>query len=781
MNPHRISSLLLFLSSLSLLFAASLFSQRVNAPSESEEITEVVVEGNSRVADRRVFSAAHIEIGDHYSMLLFRDAMKNLWATGLYQDIEILTEPSPEGGLKVIIRIKEAPIISKLELVGNKKLKDEDIKDKIPLRVGGLYSQSKVVDASNKISELYQNEGYYNSQIEIDSTYATVPGRIEITYNIDEGSKIKITDIVFDGNKNFEDGKLRGVMDLKQASVIKFWRRGGYDEEKFQKDITENLPTFYQKNGFINMQVMGHDFQFDSTSNHVTLKVNVDEGQQFFMGNIGVSGNAHYPDNVITSSFELNHGDVFNEVKFDEGMQKVRETYGDEGYIYLQAQPIREYEDSLININLMIREGDPASIRKIIIKGNEQTFEKVIRRRISIYPGDLFRQPLVKASYNNLVNSGFFEQDIGVEPKPVEEGGEVDLLFRVKEKRTGSANFGAGFGGGYGVTGFLDLTQSNLFGRGKSATIRLEFGTRMTNIDLNYRDPFFMDSPISLDVGVFNMRRKLQGDPYEDRYKGFYTRFGFPIQFIDDNSRFYVGYTLRSIDIVGDSAIVALYTGANISDYPQTSSKVSFTVTRDTRVNLQHPQGGSKNSVTAEYSGGPFGGNIGYQKYEFDSSWYVPTFFDSFILGLKMRGGALQSFGGSSSPIIDPWEKYILGGTGYGRDTDIQLRGYDDRTVGVDGRHYTRGQAFFLVTAEEEIKITNQVYAVLFLEAGNVWRNVGDINVSDLRRSAGFGVRMETPMGPLGLEMGYGFDRTDSYGISTGGGWQPHFRFGSFY
>ncbi|MBN2289559.1 MAG: outer membrane protein assembly factor BamA [Candidatus Glassbacteria bacterium] len=744
-----------------------------------QRVAEVVVEGNERVANQRVLSSAQINIGDVYSIIMVRNALISLWQTGLYEDIDILTEQTA-GGLRIIIRVKENPIISKFSITGSKKIKEKELKEKVGIRVGGLYSHSKVQEAENKVGELYRQEGYYNTKVEVDTLYPKIPGRIEISFKVDEGSKIKITRVEFEGNEHFTDKKLRGAVSTKQRSFLKFWRRGGYDDEKFQKDLTEKLPDFYRKNGFVAFQVLGHKMEFKEKSRHVTLIITVDEGRRYYLGSIGVTGNAHFPDELILSQFTLRDSAVFNEEKLEESMQKVRELYGDEGYIYLQAQPMREYQDSLININLMIREGEPATVRKIIIKGNESTFEKVIRRRIGIYPGDLFRQPLVKMSYQSLVNSGFFEQDIGIEPKPVSEGGEVDLVFRVKEKHTGSANFGAGFGGGWGVTGFLDLTQSNLFGRGKSVQLRMELGTRMTNIDLSYTDPYFLDTPVSLDVGVFNMRRRLRNDPFQDRYKGFYSRFGFPIPNVE-YARFYVGYSLQSIDISGDSTLVYLYTGANINDYPQTSSKVSFTIARDTRLNLQHPQSGTRHSVTSEFSGGPFGGNIGYQKYEFDSAWHVPTLSSSFVLGLKCRGGLIKPFGGSRSPLVDPREKYIMGGTGYGRDTDIHLRGYEDRSVGVDGRYYYRGSTFFMLTAEEEIKFADQVYGVVFLEAGNVWNELVDVNLSKLRRSAGFGVRLETPMGPIGLELGYGFDQTDAYGRPTKGKWVPHFRFGRFY
>ncbi len=755
-----------------------LLAQAPQQSTEEKRIVEIEIQGNRRVADQRVLSATQLSTGALFTLTDVQRAMKNLWETGLYSDVDILAEEVP-GGLKLMIRVEEAPIISKLEFKGSKKVKETDLREAVELRVGGLFSPGKLQQAQNQIIEKYKDSGYYNTHVLPEVKAAEAPGRVEITLQVEEGQKVRVTEVVFEGNEAFPDDKLTGALSTKKKSWLLFWRTGGYEEEKFQKDLTEKLPEFYRKFGYVNAQVLGHELKFRKGSRDVTVQITVDEGQRYYVGDIKVTGNSHFPDEFILSQFTLSEGSVFNEEKFDESMEKVREAYGEEGYIYLQAQPLRTFQDSLINLELAIQEGEPATVRKIVIQGNESTFEGVVRRRIMIMPGDLYRQPLVKASYQNLVNSGFFERDIGIEPRPVGESNEVDLVFKVKEKRTGSANFGAGFGGGYGMTGFLDLTQSNLFGRGKSVQLRFEFGTRMNNIDLSYGDQYFMDTPISLDVGVFNMRRRLRNDPFQDRYKGFYQRWGFPIPEVD-YTRFYVGYSLMSIDIRGDSALVAMYTGADINDYPQTSSKVSFTLARDTRLGYQHSKGGTRHSFDAEFSGGPFGGNIGFQKYGIATEWYTPTYKDVAILGLKVNGGTMNPFGGTGSPLLDPREMFIMGGTGYGRDTDIHLRGYEDRRVGVDGRMYARGRAYFLATLEEEIEITEQVHAVLFAEAGNVWSELADMNLSKLRRSAGIGVRVQTPMGPLGLDLGYGFDQTDELGNPLPGKWIPHFRFGMF-
>ena len=172
-------------------------------------------------------------------------------------------------------------------------MKEKELKEKVGLRVGGLYSHSKVQEAVNKIVDLYQQEGFYNTRIDIDTLYPTIPGRIEISLKVEEGSKIKITRIEFEGNEHFSDAKLQSAISTKARSFIKFWRRGGYDDEKFQKDLTEKLPKFYQKNGFVDLQVLGHKMEFKEASRNVTLRITVDEGRCYYLGDISVSGNAH--------------------------------------------------------------------------------------------------------------------------------------------------------------------------------------------------------------------------------------------------------------------------------------------------------------------------------------------------------------------------------------------------------------------------------------------------------------------------------------------------------
>jgi outer membrane protein insertion porin family len=238
-----------------------------------------------------------------------------------------------------------------------------------------------------------------------------------------------------------------------------------------------------------------------------------------------------------------------------------------------------------------------------------------------------------------------------------------------------------------------------------------------------------------------------------------------------DYTRFFTTYRLERFDLEPQSNSSIEETDPVFDDFPRLLSGVTLNIIRDNRDNTFHPSSGTRHSVTAEYAGGLLGGSTDFQKYRLSTEWSMPSFL-GFNLTLKAKGGIVTGYGDPSTVPIN--EKFILGGVGPGIEG---LRGYNDRSVGpiVDGV-VTRGRSFLLLTAEEELKITNQVYGILFFDAGNAWESFSAADPTDLKRGLGFGVRVEIPgMGPLGLDIGYGLDRPG------GPGFEPHVTFGAFF
>jgi outer membrane protein insertion porin family len=400
----------------------------------------------------------------------------------------------------------------------------------------------------------------------------------------------------------------------------------------------------------------------------------------------------------------------------------------------------------------------------------------VIRRQIFVTPGERFRRTDVRNSLLSLEGLGFFEPGIIPTTRVVdEETGDIDLTLEVEERRTGSFTVGAAVGGGTGLSGFLAYEQPNLFGKARAGRIRWEFGSRNNDLELSYSEPVFMGSKTSASVTFFDLDRRFVNNAFRQDAIGGSVRFATPLPW-DDATRVLYGYRWQHIDLEADDEDDARFAG----QYPRTESSVTLGLVRDTRLPRRHPLQGAMHSLTMDVAGGPMGGNVGFQKYQFETSWFAPTFIeDRTTLNLSFKTGGINA-----SRFVPLTEQYVLGGVQY---PSQGLRGYEESCVGTvnsgirpgGGCGSDRGNAFVLMTAEHFVKISDTIYASLFYDAGDVFSEFRDVTFSDLKRGAGVGVTIELPgIGPLGLDYAYGFDRRLPGG-EPDPGWQLHFRFGN--
>lgn len=762
MLPGSISRLILYVFPLVLALLLP-FAPACHA----EIVREIEIEGNKKVTRARIMSSILINEGDAYSPIKIQRAVKRLFATGLFRDIEVYAEESDEG-MRLVFKITEAPSIRTVDVKGNRKLKDDKMKETISIPPGSLFNPSLLQETRNKILDLYEEEGY--SLAKVDFTVGETPdsSKVDLTILIHEGRKVRVEEIDFEGNEHFSDGDLRGEMETEQEGFLP-WHGSDYRKSVLDTDLGEKLPAFYRKHGFIDFSVQGSDVRIDEEKGQAFIDVSVVEGSQYKVGEISFTGNTRFDDDVLFSSIFLDGGRVYDEERFEKSLRKLYEVYGNEGYIYASINPVVTRRGDSIDIEYRISEGSPAHVRKISIQGNTITREKVIRRELSILPGDLFKQSLLMRSYQDLMNTGYFESvDIGQE-RTVDGSGDIDLTLTVKERRTGQATTGAGFGAGGGLTGFVELAQSNLFGKGQKASARIEFGRRQNNIELGFTEPYFRDTKLSLGFDLFRIDQSFVNDPFRRKATGGDVRIGIPVPEMD-YTRFYTTYRLERFDLEPRGSTYSpddpIFDG-----YPRLMSSVTLSIVRDTRDNIFHPSRGTRHSVSSEFAGGYLGGNTNFQKYRFDSSWSTPTLWN-FALTMRAKGGFVT--GWQEDDDIPYNELFILGGIGPGIEG---LRGYPDRGVGpIEGGRITRGKAFLLFTAEHELKITDQVYGIMFFDAGDNWADFSSANPANLKRGMGFGIRIEIPgMGPLGIDLGYGLDRID------GPGWETHFTFGSFF
>jgi outer membrane protein insertion porin family len=736
----------------------------------------IEVEGSTLLDPDRVAALSGLPGTTFLTPRAMQEAIRALWRTNLFDDIAIVARSAP-GGALAVITVQEAPVITGIELQGDDEVDEKDILGKIPFKVGDRMLENRLHQAAFDIEKLYEEKGYYLADVSMVPTRPDADSTA-VEVRIDEGRKVKIAEIRFLGNQAFSGDRLRDALET-EVEGFWFWQDGEFDEAKWSADISQQLPAFYGEHGYIDMEIVSDSMSVNSEDGTMRLFVTLDEGQPYRAGTVAIEGNSRFSQSDLRRFLRLEPGAVFNTRAVEETQADLQNLYADDGYIYAQVQPVRRVrpDSTIVDLTWQIREGNPAEIHHIAIRGNTVTHESVIRRHLFVEPGERFRRTDVRNSLLALEGLGFFEPGIVPTTRVAdEESGDIDLTFEVEERRTGSLTLGAAVGGGTGLSGFLGYEQPNLFGQAKSGRVRWEFGSRNNNLEFGYTEPVFMGTKTSLSTSFFNINQRYIGTSFRQEALGGNLRLGTPLPW-DEASRLFYGYTWQRIDLEATDGDDSRFRG----EYPRTESSVSLSLVRDTRLPRLHPIQGARHSLGADVAGGIFGGTVGFHKYELESSWFAPTINDRTVLNLSIKAGGIDDTG-----FVPLTEQYILGGVQY---PSQGLRGYPENRVGVhtagnifrdaEGQTDDRGNAFLLMTAEHFVKITDTIYTSVFYDAGNVWNQFRDVTFADLKRGAGVGVQIDLPgFGPMGLDYAYGFDRLDASGNSDPG-WQLHFRFGN--
>lgn len=434
-----------------------------------------------------------------------------------------------------------------------------------------------------------------------------------------------------------------------------------------------------------------------------------------------------------------------------------------------------------------VDERQPAIVNRVEILGNDITAESCIRNQIFVVPGDVFRRDALIRSYQSIGNLGFFESPLPApDTRPANDSGDVDVIFRVKEKRTGNVNFGASVGQGAGVGGFIGFDQPNLFGLCKRGSLNWQFGQYINDFSLTYTDPFIKGSQVSGTVTAYHSQQRFYvNDVGRQTRVGGQFQLGFPVMG-SRYSRIFASYGAEKVNYGGTGLVSTI----NCSVVTCSRSTLGLTFDHDTRSVMPFPTEGGHQTVTAQANG--FFGGAQYTRYTGEVSHFAPLaqFGGSALgaepiiltLGLKARAGAV--FGDPGGFFVS--QKFSLGGVQYGEplrgyeEFSITPAGYDVHASSTTAQAASFGSAFYTNTVEMGLRINQQIYLDAFYDAGNIWARPQDFNPTRLFRGVGFGGSVVTPLGPLGLDLGYGLDRVDALGRKAPK-WQLHFKLGQLY
>ncbi|HEX6627180.1 MAG TPA: outer membrane protein assembly factor BamA [Gemmatimonadaceae bacterium] len=773
----------------------------------------ITVAGATRNDTAAVRSSSGLTTGQQLAVHDIQAGIKALYATGQFDDVQIICHIAPATNkANLVIQVKERPILASYHVVGADRVSPKDVKEKLAFATGSPVDPGKIAKAIASVDSLYEANGYYLATVKPESTVTN--GNLNIDFRIDEGRRLAISGIRINGNSKVPDEDIVAAMDTKPEGFL-WLRNGELDDAKYAQDLSEKIPQLYASRGFIDFRILKDTLIVDRPRGKGLIDITVSEGARYKVGSFEVLGNRRFSTDQIKQFYPfgdksqttvvqkatslirrtyVNPPNTFDAQRWDDAQQKLMEAYNDEGYIYASIRPVMERvpgTDAVRTVNLRweIDERSPAIVNRIEIAGNDYTHESCIREQIVLAPGQVFNRNYLIRSYQNIGNLNFFETPMPApETRPSGDQGDVDIVFAVKEKRTGNINFGASMGQGTGLGGFVGLDQPNLLGRCKRAQLQWQFGRYINDFNLTYSDPNIRQSRISGSLTAYHSRSRYNiADLGGIIRTGGQIQLGFPVpQSI--YTRLYVSYGGEKVNYTSDGFLSTVAQSCKNCF----RSTLGFTATHDTRTGLPFPADGGLQTFNAQFNGGPLGGTSAFQRYTTELRSFAPIGrFGGSILGsepmivvtgLSARAGALF---GNPGPFFST-QSFALGGTQYGE----QLRGYDEFSVtpnGFDPRgsdtqasRASFGNAFFVGTAEIGLRINQSLYVNSFFEGGNVWNKPREFDPTRLFRSAGFGVSTLSPLGPLGVDIGYGFDKIDAQGRPAPG-WKLHFKLGQFF
>lgn len=779
---------------------ASLRAQQPEGAQPVPPLDSLVVEGQQRLTATQILGTAGLVVGQTVGYRDVQRAIGALFRTGQFDDVQIQQREGPNGELVIAIVVRERPILERWTVRGVDKIGERIVKDRVQLPTGRAIDRAAVALSLSSIDSLYREKGYYRARIRT-LELPQADGKVRVVFDVEEGNRVALSQVDVTGNAQVPDDRLLGQMHTRPEAFL-WYRTGEIDDDEVQRDLRERLPQYYAERGYIDAQVTHDSLAVDSVTGKAALHLEVDEGQLYRVGKFEILGNRRFSIGELTEYYPFRVDSLapnaapraFDRTQWDAATSKVRTLYGNSGYIYAHVETVegrRTLPDGthLLDLTWQITEGQPALIHRIDILGNDVTHERVIREAILLVPGELFNQERFVRSYQNIANLGFFEQPM---PEPVVEpadgGPDVNLIFHVTERRTGNINFGASIGQGTGIGGFLGLEEPNLFGRAKRGRFQWQFGRNVNDFTLSFTDPAFRDTRVSATVTLYNSRQRFTvGDLGRRRQRGGSLQFGFP--FMGSRyTRLFFSYGLQEQSFSGGSTdLQARFNCSNC-----TRSTLGATLVRDTRIGLPFPTEGTYLSIGAEQNGGFLQGTGDYQKLDLEGKWFTPLGVAggqggpfgggiAFVLGLIAKSGFV--FGDASQ---FPTDLYSVGGVQFG----IPLRGYEEFSITPDGFNARSGstsatansfgRSYAAFTLEAGARISQSVYVNTFLDAANLYREPRQYDPTRLYRGAGFGASFVSPLGPLGLDLAYGFDRVGVDGRPNPG-WKLHFRLGNFF
>ncbi|MFK5925644.1 MAG: outer membrane protein assembly factor BamA [Desulfuromusa sp.] len=722
-----------------------LLSIAIFSAAQEIKVSDIQIEGNSRIETSSILAAIAIKPGDQTSLEKIDEALHSIFALGRFEDVSAeLTEV--QGAKILTFVVKELPLVRKIEFIGNDELSKEKLRPLVKVRTPSIYSRTKVDESILEIKNAYIEDGYHAAKIEPE-LQTDIKNEATLTFKINEGKKVLIRDIKFVGNTVFDKGDLLKKIETKERWFLSWITdRGAYLEETMDLDI-ERIKAAYHDVGYQDVKVKPAQVSLVEDK-ALDILIEIDEGVQYKVGKVTVSGDLMYPEEQLLKLVKLHPGDVFGREVLRDSILALTDLYADNGYAYANVAPLTNKDKKLrlIDLNLEVEQGIQIFVERIEINGNTKTRDKVIRREIPLLEGNLFSAKRVKDANRRIRNLGFFDE-VNVTKKPGSEESKTVLDVEVTEKPTGTFSIGLGYSSADKLMAQGSLSQDNFMGYGIRLSLSGSFGSTSTTYSLGISDPHFLDTNWTLGGEVYKSEREY--DDYDDHRTGGSIRTGHPVT---RNSKAFLTYRYEQQEILNINTLTVDPNDPWIFARETTLSSVTTEWIRNSTDFYQDPSRGGITKLSLEYAG--LGGTENFLKSIIEHRHFFPLFWGT-VFSIHGEVGYVVS---TDDEDVSITEKFFLGGI-------RTLRGFENREVGpTDGNgNFIGGEKMGYFNFEYLFPIYKSLglKGVLFYDTGNAWID-DDQYFSDMRNSVGAGIRWLSPMGPLRFEWGYNLSPRDN-------------------
>ncbi|MFQ5476989.1 MAG: outer membrane protein assembly factor BamA [Candidatus Binatia bacterium] len=730
-------------------------------------ITEIRLDGAQRVDSDALTVEIGSTVGAPFDEKQIDADVKALFSMGFFQNVWV-TREEVTGGTRLVYHVKERPYVEAVRFEGVRKVDIADLEAVVDVTPRTIFDPDKAAAGLIEAKKLYSREGYPDAVIDYELD-VDANNNATVVYTVEEGSLIRISKIRFEGVSAFKPRKLRKLMTTRTKWFLSFLTGAGLlNEDELATDV-ERVASWYYDNGYIRVRIDEPVIKRVGNSLEVTFKI--DEGPLFHVGEVAFHGELFLPPDELRATAELKSGEVFRASLLRESVFSLVEAYGNLGYAFAEVVPqtrIRPGE-RLVDVDFNMTSGPVVTVRRVEIRGNTKTRDKVVRRAVELEEGQRFSGSGLRESKAAVRRTGLFSE-VDLTTRRTERDDEVDLLVTVAEGRTGTFAAGAGFSSADNVLFNARISEQNLFGRGQRLVLNADIGSIRQNFQFSFTEPWYRDRPLSLGIDLFDWR--LDFDRFTRGGTGAAVRMSYPLRELGFES-FYgqslkhvragIEYRIEEAEINGVSS--RPLPSVKDEEGKSLTSSISPRLTRNTLDHPFDPTRGSRQVLRAEIAG--LGGKSDFFKLEFTGRWFMPVWETKggreFIYSL---GGSV-SYGlgdtGKSGKELPLFERYFPGGIN-------SVRGYDPRSLGpseefCDNTGASRNCFTESIGGSQQLIVNNELIipifkdaglkGVLFVDGGNSFSADNGLDPTDLLYAVGWGVRWLSPMGPLRIEVGY--------------------------